>query len=338
MASRKKQTTGEKAGTVVKKPQRRATRPRRKKVDAASKGLSPTDVATHTTEGDALAEAIRGDGGAPLAVYREPLGGHAVVMASLPIDKVEPTPYQRDASEAHVKRLANAMERVQRFLDPLIAVRHDGKYWTPNGNHRLCAARLLGAKAVVALVLPEPDVAYQILALNTEKAHNLKERSLEVIRMYRGLAGARGGEPESDFIALFEEAAFATLGACYEKRPRFAAGAYHSVLKRVDAFLEEPLSQALATREVRAQKLLALDDEVARITEGLKARGLTSPYLKNFVVARINFLRFKKPDAMAEFDPTIDKMLASAKGFNLEGVRKEDLAKMGGPPPGEPEE
>jgi len=338
MAARKKKTGDAADKPEVKKPQRRATRPRRKKVEAGSKGLSPADVAAHTPEGDALAQAIREDGGAPLAVYREPLGGHTVVLASLPIEKVEPTPYQRDASEAHVKRLANAMERVQRYLDPLIAVRHEGKYWTPNGNHRLGASKLLGAKAVVALVLPEPDVAYQILALNTEKAHNLKERSLEVIRMYRGLVGARGSEPEADFINLFEEAAFATLGACYEKRPRFSAGAYHPVLKRADAFLDEPLEQALKIREGRCDKLLQLDDEVVRITEGLKSRGLTSPYLKNFVVARLNFLRFKKPDATVEFDPTIDKMLAAAQKFNVEGVKKEDLAKMGGAPASEPEE
>src|SRR5215831_17009363 len=200
-------------------------RPRRKKAAPASRGLSATEVgAQKPADGTGLADRIREDGGDALAIYREPLGGHTVVLASLPIEKVEPTPYQRDLSESHVKRLANAMERVDRYLDPMIAVRHDGKYWTPNGNHRLGASRLLGAKAVLALVLPEEDVAYQILALNTEKAHNLKERSLEVIRMYRGLVGA-SSEKESDYAALFEEPAFITLGAVYEKRPRYSGGA-----------------------------------------------------------------------------------------------------------------
>src|SRR3954470_21709697 len=186
-----------------KKP---ARKPRRKKVEAASKGLTPADVGGAPPEdGEKLAALIKEDGGHALAIYREPLGGHTVVLAALPIDKVEPTPYQRDLSETHVKRLANAMERVNRYLDPLIAVRHDGVYWTPNGNHRLGASKLLGAKAVIALVLPEQDVAFQILALNTEKAHNTKERSLEVIRMYRGLVGARD-DPETELAPLFEEA------------------------------------------------------------------------------------------------------------------------------------
>ena len=322
MAAKKKAAT-------VKRPARKA---RRKKVEAGTRGLPPSEVAKAAADGEALAEEIRGDGGEALAIYREPLGGHSVVLAALPIDKVEPTPYQRDVSEPHIKRLASAMERVDRFLDPLIAIRKDGKYWSPNGNHRLHASRLLGAKSVVALVLPDENVAFQILALNTEKAHNLKERSLEVIRMYRGLVGARGGE-ENDHAALFEEPAFITLGLCYEKRPRFAAGAYHPIVKRLETFFAEPMEEALAVREERADRLLALDDEVARVVDALKAKGLQSPYLKNFVVARVNFLRFKKGTADDfDFDETVDRMIALAQKFNVEKVRREDLAKMGGAP------
>lgn len=216
-------------------------KPRRKKAEPKSRGLSPAEVASDSVEYPTeLLEAVREDGGEVLGVYRDPLGGHPVVFSVLPIDKVEPTPYQRDVSEPHVKRLANAMERLDRFLDPVIAVRKDGRYWTPNGNHRLNASRRLGAKAIVALVLPEEDVAYQILALNTEKAHNLKERSLEVIRMYRGLVGAERKGPETAFAHLFEEPAFITLGAAYEQRPRFSAGAYHPFVKAVEDFLDTP--------------------------------------------------------------------------------------------------
>ena len=320
-------------GNANKKPRR----PRRKKAEPASRGLSATDVGAQVpADGQALAEAIRGDGGQALAIYREPLGGHTVVLASLPLDKVEPTPYQRDLSEPHAKRLANAMERVDRYLDPVIAVRHDGKYWSPNGSHRLGASKLLGAKAVLALVLPEEDVAYQILALNTEKAHNLKERSLEVIRMYRGLVGA-SSEKESDYAALFEEPAFITLGAVYEKRPRYSGGAYHSIVKRIDGFLDQKLEAALAVRDSRAQSLMDLDDAVIKVVDGLKAKGLVSPYLKNFVVARLNFLRFK-PGGTAEFDSTIAKMREMAGKCKIVSVKREDLAKMGGGAPPEAEE
>ena len=68
--------------------------------------------------------------------------------------------------------------------------------------------------------------------------------------------------------------------------------------------------------------------------EALKARGLVSPYLKYFVVARVNFLRFKK-DGDFEFDETIQKLLASTKKIDVSKVNKDDVAKMGGSGGGE---
>lgn len=324
---------GEGAG-APKRPA--ARRPRRAKAEPLSKGLTAKELLEGASnEGVELARAIEADGGAPLCVYREPMGGHTLLLAGLPIEKVEPTPYQRDVSDAHVKRLQSAMERLGRYLDPVVAVRRDGRYWTPNGSHRLAASKALGARSIVALVLPEADVAYQILALNTEKAHNLKERALEVIRMYRGLVGAREGR-ESDFALLFEEPSLPTLGAAYEKRPRFSAGAYNPVVRRAEQFLDAPLAQALAVREARADRLLALDDEVIQAVEALRRAGLESPYLKNFVVARINPLRFRKGDGSMEFDALVDQMSAALRKLDPSKVRKEDLARMGGAP-AEPE-
>src|SRR6185436_12207332 len=176
---------------------------RRKKQAAGSKGLSPAETRTGTSGADALAALVERDGGAVLGTYRDPFGGKPVLIASLPIDKVEPTPFQRDPSDPHVKRLMTVIETLDRFLDPIIVVRQDGRYLTPNGNHRLQAMRRLGARAVVALLIPEADVAYQILALNTEKAHNLREKSLEVIRMARALAD-ESREAEEAFTFQFE--------------------------------------------------------------------------------------------------------------------------------------
>lgn len=305
---------------------------RKKKAEPRSRGLTAGEVraAEPSRAAATLSEQIEGDGGAPLAAYRDPLGGHWQVLAALPIESVDPTPFQRDLSEAHVKRLTAVLEALGRFLDPIIAVRTpEGRYWTPNGNHRLAALRALGAKSIVALVLPEPDVAYKILALNTEKAHNLREKALEVIRMARDLA-TRGSQTEKDYALEFEEPAFLTLGCCYEKNGRFAGGAYHALLKRLDGFSEKPLAKALAMREERAAALLELDEAVAAAMAALKERGFESPYLRPFVIARINPIRFHKGDP-PEFEATIAKMLASAKKFKAEGVKPEQLARAGGP-------
>src|SRR5512141_2628497 len=172
---------------------------RRKKVAPRSIGLSATETATvKDRSAEELASVVEADGGAVLARYREPFGATEVLIVALPIERVEPTPYQRDPSDAHVKRIMGVVETLGRFLDPIIAIRHEDAYWTPNGNHRLQALKRLGAKSVIALLIPDPDVAFKILALNTEKAHNLREKSLETIRMARALA-KRSDQDERSF-------------------------------------------------------------------------------------------------------------------------------------------
>jgi hypothetical protein len=68
--------------------------------------------------------------------------------------------------------------------------------------------------------------------------------------------------------------------------------------RRVDAFLEKPMAQALKERERRGRKILKLDEAVSAAVEKLKAHGLTSPYLKPFVVSRVNFTRFSTGDVV----------------------------------------
>jgi ParB family chromosome partitioning protein len=277
-----------------------------------------------------LAQQIADDGGAALGTYRDPLGGHWQVLAALPLSKVEPTPYQRDLSDAHVKRLTSAIDRLGRFLDPVIAVRtEDGRYWTPNGHHRVTALRELGARSVVALVVPEPEVAHRILLLNTEKAHSMRERALEVIRLAQGLAEL-DPRPEQDFEIEFEEPALLTLGLCYLENGRFAGAAFYSVLRRLDQFSSHKLPKAIEERRKKAKRLFELSDAVDVAITQLKERGFQSPYLRAFVVARINPLRFRR-GVTADFDETMDKMLAGAKKFDPDKVKADQLAQAGGP-------
>jgi ParB family chromosome partitioning protein len=251
------------------------------------------------------------------------------VLAGLPLDRVEPTPYQRDLSEAHVARLADAMDRLDRYVDPVTAVPADGgMYWTPNGYHRLGAMRQLGAKAIMAIVVPEHDVAHRILLLNTEKAHNLRERALEVARLAQALAQL-DDRPEREFAVEFEEAALLTLGFCYERNGRFAGGAYHAVLKRCDRFLGMKLPRAIEVRRERAERAIELNDAVTEAVTALKERGFDSPYLRAFVVARINPLRFVRTGS-PDFDETLDRMLASARRFDAGKIRADQVARTGG--------
>lgn len=297
------------------------------------RGLTARQVAAGAPPGPVmkLMEAVEGDGGSVIGAYRDPLGGHWQVVAALPIEKVEPTPYQRDLSEPHVKRLCEAIEKLGRFVDPIIAVpAGEGRYWTPNGNHRLAALRSMGARSIVALVVPEPEVAHRILVLNTEKAHNVRERSLEVIRLAEGLAEL-DDRPEREFETEFEEPALLTLGCCYQENGRFSGGAYHPILKRTEAFSAAKLSTALARRRERAGKLLELDRQVGEVVRQLKERGLESPYLKAFVIARINPIRFHK-GAKRDPDEVIGEMLKAAGKFDPARIRSDQVARAAGPP------
>jgi ParB family transcriptional regulator, chromosome partitioning protein len=129
----------------------------------------------------------------------------------------------------------------------------------------------------------------------------------------------------------FEEPALVTLGFAYEERGRLSGGAYAPILRKVDAFLPEKVSRALEERERRARLLLELDDAVAEAVARLKEKGFDSPYLKAFVVARINPLRFMKGGA-----PPLDELFATmtkrARGMDPGKVRKEDVARSGGAP------
>ncbi|MBS0153726.1 MAG: hypothetical protein JSS38_03980 [Nitrospira sp.] len=322
-----------------KKPQSSKGTRRRRKPVGSSTGLAAGELqaAAPPAAVAELHQQIETDGGRVLSVYREPYGGQWLVLAALPIELVEPTPYQRNVSDTHVRKLETVIGKIGRFLDPIVAVRtlkpdHAAKYWTPNGNHRLSAMRTLGARSIIALVVPEPSAAYQILALNTEKAHNLREKALEVIRMYRELAQLDQATEET-YAIEFEEPALITLGLCYEERPRFSGGAYHPVLKRVDEFLANPLKTALNVRQQQAQTVLALDDLIVKQVEALKAKGLTSPYLKSFVVARVNPIRFRPKDAPPlSFDEALERMTQAATRFNPDKIKMDDLAKSGGTP------
>jgi ParB family chromosome partitioning protein len=325
-------------------------KPRRKKRAAAeprSRGIAPDAIGSGTPPAalTRLAEAIEADGGTVLAPYKDPLGGNWQLFAALPIDLVEPTPYQRDLSKPHVERLSSAMDRLGRYLDPMIVVRGDRPdeeehalraatgtrpYWTPNGNHRLAALRELGARSVVAIVVPDIEVAHRILLLNTEKAHNLRERSLEVIRLAELLAQTED-RPERDFEIEFEEPALLTIGLCYQENGRFAGGAYHPVLRRAEKFMATSLPKSLETRRERADRILELDAAVTEAMKKLKERGFESPYLRPFVVARINPLRFKR-GGNPDVDETIDTMLAAARRFDAGRVRADQVARAGGSP------
>jgi ParB family chromosome partitioning protein len=272
-----------------------------------------------------LAAQVEAHGGQALASYREPIGGHWQIFALLPIAQVSPTPYQRDLSPTHAKRLQDVVKKIDRFVDPIVVVSPSpGTYWTPNGHHRLKALQKLKADWVPAILIPEAEVAFQILALNTEKAHNLKEKSLEVIRMYRSLAEERPREGEEDYAFQFEAPHHVTLGILYETNKRFAGGAFAPILRRVDRFLPGTFAKTLPQREARAQMVREADEALKGAVDQLKKRGIRHPFVKNYVLARTTPLsRTRK--TLPGFEQAFEKLRANIEAFDVTKVRYEDV-------------
>jgi ParB family transcriptional regulator, chromosome partitioning protein len=273
----------------------------------------------------ALAEQVERDGGRVLAIYQEPVGDHWQVFCLLPRAKVEASPYQRDVSPTHVKRLAEAVKRLDRFVDPIVAVSpRPGVYWTPNGNHRRTVLDKLKADMVPAILVAEPEVAFQVLPLNTEKAHNLKEKSLEVIRMYRGALAEQPTSTEEDWAFQFESAHLITLGLLYEQNKRFAGGAFAPILRRVDKFLKLGLRKGLEEREERAALVRAADETLASVVAKVKKRGINHPYVKNYLLSRTTPLT-KARKTLPSFEQTFKKLRENLEEFDVSKVRYDEI-------------
>jgi ParB family chromosome partitioning protein len=307
-----------------------------RKAKAGTRGLAPAESRLESLPDDAASvrDRVEAEGGLVVGAYNDPLGKNPLLLAILPIGRIEPTPFQRDLSQTHHRKLADVLDRTGMFLDPVIAVTAPKEgFWTPNGRHRLEAMRRLGAKSITALVVPKREIAWQILALNTEKAHNLRERSLEVIRITRGLLGNAedAKRAEKDFAFYLEEASFVTLGVCYEKNGKFAGGSYNPIMRRLTKFSDEPLSKAIRDHERHAGMLMDLDERVAAVVAKLKERGFVSPYLRAFVVGRINPLRWIQGEP-PPLEEVLKTMRERAAKFNTEKIKQEDLAQAGGAP------
>jgi ParB family chromosome partitioning protein len=281
-----------------------------------------------------LAAQVERDGGRVLALYQEPVGEHWQIFCLLPRARCEASPYQRDLSPTHVKRLTESIKRLDRFVDPIVVISpRPGVYWTPNGNHRRAVLDKLKADFIPAILVVEPEMVFEVLPLNVEKAHNLKEKSLEVIRMYRALVKEEPETTEEKWTFQFESPHFITLGLLYEENKRFAGGAFAPILRRVDKFLKQTLPNGLETRTERADLVREADAALGVAVAKVKKRGINHPYVKNYLLARTTPLtRARK--TLPSFEQTFKKLRDNLEAFDVSKVRYDDIQRssiMGAP-------
>ena len=145
---------------------RAPARRRPRKAKPGTVGLKPAECQLVQPEGSAasVAKEIENVGGCVAGQYKEPLAGHPVIISILPIDAIEPTPFQRDLSDAHHKRLADVINKTGRFLDPIIAVVAPGGGKPPSMTLTVPNQPPSPDGAPTVVVTPGPEPWYTLFA------------------------------------------------------------------------------------------------------------------------------------------------------------------------------
>jgi ParB family chromosome partitioning protein len=243
--------------------------------------------------------------------YVEPVGKTELEFKLVPLSELKPAPFQREISEAHVKKLSEAMLKVGMFIDPLVVYEKEGIYYVVNGQHRLEAYRNLFSEGELpCIVIPEEKAKF-IITLNTEKSPSIKDKSTEALKIYREMLSA--SLTEKDILDFIAEPCYVTFGILYERNEKFPASALHSLIKRIDKPIEKPLSEAFEERKRRADRIEELyENYYIPLRNKLLEEGVNQLYVGQIIASRINPFG-RKRIIEEDFDSAMDKIIEKAK-------------------------
>jgi len=242
--------------------------------------------------------------------FRDPAKRRGLHFDVLPMAKLEVISHQRKASDAHVKRVMDSVNRVG-FLAPVVVVERDGGggYLIIDGQHRYLAAKELGLRRIPAVIAP-PDVARRMLTLNVEKEPNIRERSAVALSIYRELVDAEPDMPEDDpeVADAVQQAHYVTLGLAYAASGRLAGSQFEPILRKCDGFMDAPLAESLPVREARAGRVVEAHRLVRAVSDKLKEIGAWHEFAGAQIISYANPL--KRARKQHSFDETFDKLIA----------------------------
>ncbi|NPB05658.1 MAG: ParB N-terminal domain-containing protein [Aquificae bacterium] len=261
-----------------------------------------------------------------LAEYREPVKETPVKFLLVPVSAVKRPPFQRDLSDLLVKRLFLSMEKLG-YLHPIIVYREEPsseEFFVIDGQHRLEAAKLLGVKELPALEIPK-ELALNIMEFNTEKPPNIREKAAQAYRLYREFLQQKPDLEELDLAFYVEEPSYITAGFVLEEiDKKFPAGAFETLLKKIDEFLSLPLPEAAEERRRRARALY----EVGQVlNETYQKLGMTNALMKTELVRKAVQKAYGKRVRKIEDDyyTALEKVKKALRELAEEGVGEEDL-------------
>jgi ParB family chromosome partitioning protein len=257
--------------------------------------------------------------------FRDQLRGVELEFVILPSEKLTIPSIQREISENHIKRLIESIEKLG-FIEPLCVV-PDGKgsYEVINGQHRLVAGRQLGITEFPVIVLP-PGYKQHIIALNIEKAPSLKDKAHQAYEIFLEYLRNAPETPEYKLEKLIEEAYLITVGFITDRMDdkKFPGYAFEKVLKKLDYFLEQPISQAQKERENRANLLLKAKEVLNKRYEELQMK---NPLQKEAIVSKAFqslYGRYART-ITDDFYTAIEKLIDAMQNVSLEEIQMEEF-------------
>jgi ParB family transcriptional regulator, chromosome partitioning protein len=241
--------------------------------------------------------------------FHEPGQDRELTFAVLPVAALEVISHQRKASDTHVKRVLDSIERVG-FVAPVVVVERAGGdgFDIIDGQHRFLAAQQLGLAELPVVIVP-PEVARRMLTLNVEKEPNIRERSAVALSIYRELVETEPqlAEDDAEVEDAVQHAHYVTLGLGYEQSGRLAGSAFESILRKCDSYLDRPLAECLREREGRAAKVVEAHGLVRAVADRLKEIGAWHEFVSAQIISYANPL--KRARKQHSFHETLDKMI-----------------------------
>ena len=221
------------------------------------------------------------------------------------------------------------IEKIGRFLDPIIVVREDGAVLDAERQPSPAGAEEARRQDASSRCSCPTRRSRSRSWRSTPRRRTTCARSRSRRSGWRARSRRRQTRHEDAVrlrvrAAVVPDARRLLRGATAPERRRVSVdpAARRRVPRRADR------EGAQGTRAARQE-----DPEAGRRRDGgrreAEGQGLTSPYLKPFVVSRVNYTRFSKATSF-DFDEALDKIIASAPKFNVDRVKQEDVAKAGG--------
>ena len=121
-----------------------------------------------------------------------------------------------------------------------------------NGQHRLEALKKLGTQGEIPVLVISKDEAKFIIQMNVEKAPNVRDKSIEALKVYKEFLKDYPDLSETEIVDNFGgDICLVTFGICYTTDRYFPASTFYNLIKKIDLPINQPVKICFGERKRR---------------------------------------------------------------------------------------